>query len=209
MKKILITLASTAALTLSSSAAVIGWEAENFDSQTDFSTGSNTGALGGTYITTDDNGTEDPPNDTVTYTINAPTGGSGFNLYIRFFAPSASDDSMYAPDAIGASPSSWTNLNSFAKVEEGAWTWYNATANAGTGGKDLTANAPSYTLAAGSNTIVFGGRESGFLIDAFVLSTDSTLSDTELTDAVAVPEPSMLGLVLISGAFVFLRRRLR
>lgn len=218
-KLILLAVSATTGLAFvagSAQATTIGIEAESFDSVGGLgftkvnSSSVSGGALGGEYITTNgDAGSS--PDATVTYNFQGVAGT--YDFYMRYFVPggssgsdvnggetSSNNDSYFAPDAIGDSPS-WNIINS---IDPGnAWTWANMTADFGA--------VPQYTLSAGENTFVLGGREDGFIIDKLVFSTDSNLTDAQLDAATAIPEPASLSLLSIAGllGLIGLRRRKR
>jgi len=184
------------------SAAIIGVEAEDFDSENSpgFNIDSDIDASGGQFITTAGNTTsKSSPDATVTYNITFSEAGD-YDFYLRFRVLSGSnlDDSFLAPDDFGANPG-WNSNNGLNR--SGAWVWLNVS-QAGNGGP--------YTVEAGDlgSPLVFtlGGRENGFDIDGFVLSTDSNLSDEQLDTAI-IPEPASLALFGLGGILILARRR--
>jgi len=75
-----------------------------------------------------------------------------------------------------------------------------------TSGRTLDYAAPVYDLSSGSLEFTIRAREDGLRIDAFVLSTDDSMTASEL-DAAFVPEPTsplLLGALLSLG---LIRRR--
>jgi hypothetical protein len=177
-------------------AATIGWEAEDFVSAGGggYTIELDVNALGGEYALRGSSGFSSP-NSTAAYEITSASGGTGYNLYLRYLAADAADDSLYVPDALGSSPG-FTRIN--PAVTGSTYSWRNLTADEG---------APSYTLSAGTNSFVIGGRETE-RIDAFVLSTDDSLSDAAL-DAAVIPEPSTLALLYLAGLAVYVLSRRR
>ncbi len=184
------------------SAATIGIEAEDFDSENSpgFDIQNDNDASGGQFITTAGNTTGSSPDATVTYNITFSEAGD-YDFYLRFRVLGDNfDDSFFAPDDFGANPG-WISNNNLNR--SGDWVWLNVSQDA---------NGGPYTVEAGDlgNPLTFklGGREDGFDIDGFVLSTDSDLSDEQL-DAAIIPEPATVALLGLGGIVMLSGRKRR
>jgi hypothetical protein len=193
------TIAALAITASVASAATIGIEAEDFDAENSpgFDIESDIDASGGQFITTAGNTTSSPPDATVTYNITFSQDGD-YDFYLRYrVLGGAFDDSFFAPDDFGVSPG-WSSNNGLNT--SGNWVWLNVS-QAGNGGP--------YTVETGDLgsplTFKLGGREDGFDIDGFVLSTDGNLSDEQLDTA--IPEPASLALFGLGGMLILARRR--
>lgn len=186
MKKLLLT--STAVVILAAGSVhaetIIGFEAESGTLGSQFDPAlANVDALGGFYITTEtDNPGTIPGSDafTASYTFDLPAGT--YDVYVRGRQTGANDDSFYYAKAFGdADPTvadDWQLMNGGFGVPSTGFGW---------------SNVLSSTLTSPGGTVVWeiGAREDGFLIDAFAfVPTGQSVTDTELDNAVTVPETS-------------------
>ncbi len=187
-------------------AAEVVFQAESFTSTA--GTGGGFGILpdpfaapngSGQYITTlGNNTTATTPDTTATFTLSFPTAGT-YTLYVRGLAEDAggqgSNDSFMVPTDFGATPTFANRLNNFGNTtpDPARYAWVNTFTRDGLeAGGQIDSAAPQYTIAAGTEgarTFVIGGRENGFRLDAFVFSTDSTLTAAALNSLANVPPP--------------------
>lgn len=188
---------------INAGAATIGFEAETFYAEggNGFDIVTDVDALGGEYITTASNSLS--PGHTATYSLTFSEAGD-YDLYAKIQVPGndqqdGANDSFYAPDDFGSSPG-WELVNglSVAGQSDAVYHWRNITS-------DFTSTTYN-PGGAGTLDFTISGREDGLLIDAFVLSTDSNLSDTDLDNAV-IPEPTALALLGLGAAALLRRRR--
>lgn len=189
---------------INAGAATIGFEAETFYAEggNGFDIVADVDALGGESITTASNSTS--PGNTATYSLTFSEAGD-YELYAKILIPGSDNDdggndSFYAPDDFGSSPV-WEEVNGLSVngPSDTVYHWRNITS-------DFTSTTYD-PGGAGTFDFMISGREDGLLIDAFVLSTDSNLSDTEL-DAV-IPEPATLALLGLGGAVMLSGRKRR
>ncbi len=163
----------------------------------------------------------------VDYSVSLPNGAynlfARFNIS-TFVAPSGkttpSHDSMFVGNGFGAktpgsiepSNGQWITVNNlgnsppgtFVDVEGvdlnstfGSFVWVNLTAQVNSPQANL--NVPTYTSAGVSPEIFqLGGREIGFLVDAFAFVTVGETPNSSQLNAAVVPEPST-GLLLLLG----------
>lgn len=165
-------------------------------------------------------------NGEVIYDLNFNTAGNYF-LYLRVAAPNTSSDSIFVVDEFNSDPSLvtanvWNSLN---QVPQQGWVILNNTA--GTGVEPTSdSSSPEYngqpavgqTFELASPAIVdlyIRARESNLVIFDVVLSTDATLTATQLNNlaySAVIPEPgtiALLGVVAGAALLTFRRRAAR
>ncbi|QNN22705.1 PEP-CTERM sorting domain-containing protein [Planctomycetales bacterium ZRK34] len=201
-------------------AASVAFQAEDFISTTDGSSGpgftvvSDLSAFYEQGATTLGDTTSSPPTHLATYSLTFDTAGT-YYLYLRFVTDTQGNDpgnssgnlsdSLYIAADFGSSPASFTNINGLADVSSpNVYDWASLSTWSGHASSDT---GSTYTVAApGTLSFVIGGREGGLTLDAFVFSTDGNLSHSAL-NLLVVPEPSTAALFGLAS-LVMLRRRL-
>ena len=208
-KTLLAAFTASAALAAGSAhAAIIGFEAESGTLGADFDPAqADLDALGGTYITTETDGSGDSPGTdarTVSYSLNVAAGTYDVYVRARVGAGGATDDSLFLAKAFGDADATviaeWHKING-----AGAWVGgYPATAPDFGWGQ---VNGLTVTSAGGAVTWEIGAREDGFDVDAFALvSTGQSVTDNDLDNAV-IPEPGSFALLGLGGLLIGARRR--
>jgi len=208
-------------------AALVGFNAEDFDSTSDGSSGPgfvvipDGNAMGNAVIDfTGDEDLDGTPTFTATYTVTIPTADT-YELYARLSVLAdvpgdttndtpGNNDSFYVPsDPLRTTGTAGgTFLGTYIAVN---------TINAffdGAGEPDFgqyvwvnlteksSNNAPPYTLDAGEHTFIIGGREDGLYLDAFVfasadLSDDAADFSSEIITQLTTAVPEPASLVLL------------
>ncbi len=110
---------------------------------------------------------------TATWTLTVPTAGD-YYVWCRVLAPGASNDSFFATpggseeDVYDDAEGTWSP----------GWQWSRLNGRAGTG-IPLTLNPRILTLAAGSNTLMFRGRDAHSKVDRILITDDPDFVPTE------------------------------
>jgi hypothetical protein len=203
----LMSMLAVVAIAGSANAAIFGFEAESGTLSPDYSSIADPTALGGgSYIehATDNfaNGASQPNTDAFTssYELNLPAGT--YDVYVRMRFADNGEDSFFVAKSFGDKDPTVTA--DWLKVEG---------TTAGLGSSQTTFAwsdalvVTTLTSTGGAVTWEIGAREAGLDIDAFALvSTGQSVTDTDLDNAVLVPEPASLALVGL-GSLMFLGRR--
>ena len=211
---------------------IVGFEAESGTPGTvageTFNTIADGSALGGFYVTVSGDGGGSAAGE-LTYSVNL--AADDYDLWIKVLAPSADDDSFFAPSDDGAltsggndfeDPPGVTVNNLANNVSDGQYTWMLVNGNAG--------GAGDYTVSSGGPfSLVINGREDGLQIDALAFvsasegftgigeggDTIATAGEAAQLDAAVLaasataPEPSTFALAALSlfGLAAMRRRR--
>jgi hypothetical protein len=187
-------LAAVVVLTGPLQAVEVVFEAESFTSEggLGFFTLGDALASNGLVISTQGDVTG-PPDATVYFDLTFDTVGS-YYLYGRLYAPNPPggfDDSMYVgPDFGTYAPldASYVKINNLDVVTPAAYVWHNLSRERPVPDPPVNWNtrtqigaAPIYSVTSpGSKTFSIGGREDGLVMDAFVFSTRSSLTEQDL-----------------------------
>jgi endo-1,4-beta-xylanase len=207
IRKTLSVLAIVATAGSVNAATIIAFEAESGTLGANFDpTQSDAGALGGTYITTEFNSTGGSPgsdDNTVSYSLNVAAGTYDVYVRARIGNGDATDDSFFWASSFGdADP-----------TVAGDWKLENGLSGSGIPGGSSGPfgwSTPRGTITSAGGTVQWeiGAREDGFDIDAFALvSTGDSVTDTDLDNAVAIPEPASLAMGLAGLTLLAARRR--
>ncbi|HWR50110.1 MAG TPA: hypothetical protein VN428_03330 [Bryobacteraceae bacterium] len=108
---------------------------------------------------------------TATFTVNAPASGT-YVIWGKVSSPSSSADSFYVSVNAGA--------EDVYDVAEGLWSsaWQWSKVNGRAGGTPNTIPQREFSLSAGTNRIVFRGREANTLLNQILVTNDLTFVPT-------------------------------
>lgn len=217
MKKLLLT--STAVVTLAAgsvhAATIVGFEAESGTLGSEYNTGVDATALGGSYIEHANNSYDDGPNAnqpntvgfTVSYNLNLDAGT--YDVYVKLRFANNGDDSFFIANSFGDKDPTVTADWLKIEYQDGGFP-ANQLTFAWSDALPITLTAPG-----GPVTWEIGARENGLDTDAFafVLRDDpllvTSVTDTDLDNAVlgVIPEPSSAALLGLGSLALILRRR--